>query len=184
METSHLRNSKAGGCSRISDCFHPSFGNEPLGTPMNRLMIGTRVAPWLAASALLLGVNSGSAQTAQQFNLRAGWNAIWLDVEPRTAEIGAVFTNLPISSVWTYVPNGNAVQFIRDQNEASFNDPVWLRYFPPSRPEAFANNLSAIHAGRAYLVNLSGAATLTVSGRPAIKQATWQANSYNLRGFP
>jgi len=152
---------------------------------MSRLAIGGSFAAWLAGGALLLGVSSGSAQTAtQQFNLRAGWNAIWLEVEPRTAEIGAVFTNLPISSVWTYVPNGGTVQFIVDQNEASFNDPVWLRYFPKGRPEAFVNNLFAIHAGRAFLVNLSGPATLTVTGRPVIKQANWQANSYNLRGFP
>src|SRR5262245_7320525 len=153
---------------------------------MSTKAIGARLGPWMVVSALvLLGVSGGSAQTAtQQFNLRASWNAIWLEIEPARAEIGAVFTNVPLSSVWTYVPNDSTVQFIRDQNEAAFNDPVWLRYFPSGRPEAFVNNLFSVRAGRAYLVKLSAPATLTVTGRPVIKQANWLANSFNLRGFP
>jgi hypothetical protein len=139
----------------------------------------------LAGSGLLLTASSNLAQTATQtFNLRAGWNAIWLELEPTSNGTGSVLTNLPLSSIWTYLPNANRVHFIRDQTEASFNDPAWLRYFPAGRPEAFANNLFAMHAGSAYLVKVTAAATLNITGQPVLKTVAWQPDSYNLRGFP
>jgi hypothetical protein len=150
---------------------------------MSTLALGRRVAPIAGLLLVLEGV--GHAQTiTQQFNLHAGWNAVWMEVEPDNSDIGVVFTNLPLSSVWTYVPNANQVQFIKDPSEASFNDPVWLRYFPIGRAEAFANNLYAVHAAKAYLLNLTASAALTVTGQPLIKARDWQSDSYNLRGFP
>ncbi len=139
----------------------------------------------LPALLLLLGVPSATAQTVTQtFSLRAGWNSIWLEVQPADNSVANVFAGLPLASVWTYVPNDNTAEFIRDQNELPFNQPNWLRYFPAGQPEAFLNNLFAVHAQRAYLVKLTAAATLTISGRPSIRPVAWQANAFNLRGFP
>ena len=124
-----------------------------------------------ALAALLLGPLVAPAQTTTQtFLLRAGWNSLWLEAQPANNSVSNVFAGLPLASVWTYVPNGNAVEFISDQNEAPFNDPAWLRSFPAGQPEAFLNNLFAVHAGRAYLVKLTNAATLTVTGRPAVSK--------------
>src|SRR5262245_25358133 len=96
-------------------------------------------AGFLALGASAQGVN-------QTFILRNGWNAIWLEIEPANPEIGAVFTNLPVASVWTYIAKDSPVEFIQDQTEALFNQPGWLPYFPPSRPEAFLTKLYSVHA--------------------------------------
>ncbi|HXG47977.1 MAG TPA: hypothetical protein VNO52_10150 [Methylomirabilota bacterium] len=133
----------------------------------------------------MFGVITASAQTTTQtFQLRNGWNSIWLEVQPTNAEISVVFAGLPVSSVWTYVPAG-AVQFIQDQSEDLFNQPGWLPYFPASRPEAFLTKLHTVNALRPYLVKLTnGPRTLTVTGRPVVRAAKWVADSFNLRGFP
>ncbi len=134
---------------------------------------------------LTLLVASASAQTVTQtFQLRNGWNSIWLEVEPTNAEIAQVFANLPVSSVWTYLPGGT-VEFIQDQSEELFNQPGWLPYFPASRPEGFLTKLYTVNALRAYLVKITnGPRTLTITGRPVVRAPKWVGDSFNLRGFP
>jgi len=133
---------------------------------------------------LLLAISASAQTTTQTFQLRNGWNSIWLEVEPTNAEIAVVFAGLPVSSVWTYVPAG-AVQFIQDQTEDLFNQPGWLPHFPASRPEAFLTKLYTVNALRAYLVKLTnGPRTLTITGRPVVRAAKWVTDSFNLKGFP
>jgi hypothetical protein len=135
--------------------------------------------------ATWLFVLSAIAQTTNQtFQLRNGWNSIWLEIEPTNTAIGAVFANLPVSSVWTYVAKDSSVEFIQQQTEALFNNPAWLPYIPPPRPEAFLSKLYSVHALRPYLVKLTNAATLTVTGVPVVRPAKWVTDSFNLRGFP
>ena len=136
------------------------------------------------AWGLAIALTAGAQTTAQTFQLRAGWNSIWLEVQPTNTDLGALFTNLQVASVWTYVAQPAPVEFIQNQTEALFNQRGWLGYFPPSRPESFLTTLHAVQGLRAYLVRLTNAATLTVTGRPAIRPVEWVADSFNLRGFP
>lgn len=132
----------------------------------------------------LLATSAGAQTVSQTFQLRNGWNSIWLEVEPTNSEISVVFAGLPVSSVWTYVPPG-AVEFIQDQSEDLFNQPGWLPYFPESRPEAFLTKLHTVNALRSYLVKITnGPRTLSITGRPVVRAAKWVAGSFNLRGFP
>ncbi len=132
----------------------------------------------------LLATTVAAQTTTQTFQLRNGWNSIWLEVEPTNAEIAVVFAGLPVSSIWTYTAPG-AVEFIRDQSEALFNEPGWQPHFPVSRPESFLTKLHTVNALRAYLVKLTnGPRTLTITGRPVVRAAKWVPDSFNLRGFP
>jgi len=135
-------------------------------------------------AALLVVLGAKAQLTNQTFQLRNGWNSIWLELEPTNTSIAAVFANLPLSSVWTYVAKGATVEFIQQQSEALFNQPSWLPYFPTPRPEAFLTKLASVHALRAYLVKLTNAATLTITGIPVVRSANWTPDSFNLRGFP
>jgi hypothetical protein len=139
----------------------------------------------LFAAATLLVVLSVNAQlTTQTFQLRNGWNSIWLELEPTNTAISAVFGNLPLSSVWTYVAKNSSVEFIQQQTEALFNNPAWLGYFPPPRPESFLSKLYSVHALKAYLIRVTNAVTLTITGTPVIRPVKWITDSFNLRGFP
>jgi len=141
---------------------------------------------YLTALALLVSAGRAYGQSVTQtFQLRNGWNSIWLEVEPTNAEIGTVFASLPLSSVWTYVPQQSTVEFIQDQSEDLFNQPGWLPHFPPQRPEVFLTRLHTVHALKAYLVKLTnGPRTLTITGRPVVRAVKWVPDSFNLRGFP
>ena len=139
----------------------------------------------LSLLAIALCAASVTAQTTNQtFQLRNGWNSIWLELEPSNPEIGAVFTNLPVSSVWTYVAKDSPVEFIQQQAEEQFNEPGWLSYLSPSRPDSFLSTLFSVHALRAYLVKVTNAATLTITGTPIVRPVKWVTDSFNLRGFP
>jgi hypothetical protein len=133
---------------------------------------------------LLLLATARAQTTSQTFQMRNGWNSIWLELEPTNSDIAAVFANLPISSVWTYVAKSSSVEFIQQQTEALFNQPGWLPYFPASKPESIFTSLYSVHAQHAYLIKLTNAATLTVQGTPGVRPAQWLTDSFNLRGFP
>lgn len=129
------------------------------------------------------------AQTVtQSFALNPGWNAIWLDVQPTNSNIGVVFSNIPVASVWTFLTPVSPAQFISNPTEETLRKAGWLGYFPPtpSNNAGVYNNLFAVYAGQAYLINLgtNPGVMLNIVGTPVIKKADWVSDSYNLRGFP
>lgn len=142
--------------------------------------------PLLALCLVLMEAQCGLAalSMAQNFNLRAGWNAIWLEVTPENQDVSSVFGALPLDSVWTYATPSSAVDFIQNPDEPVWNRDRWLVHVPTDRPESLNNNLFKVLGNRAYLVNLKAAATFTVSGSPRLKFPAWTADAYNLRGFP
>lgn len=140
---------------------------------------------FIAVLTLALTVETSAQLVTQTFQLRNGWNSIWLEVEPTNAEIASVFAGMPLASVWTFVPQQSSVEYIQDQSEALFNQPGWLPHFPPQRPESFLTKLYTVNALKAYLVKLTnGPRTLTVTGRPVVREVRWVPDSFNLRGFP
>lgn len=134
---------------------------------------------WLAAALRV------PAQTiSQSFNLQAGWNSIWLEVTPTNTDVQAVFRGLPLDSVWTFQRRLSAVDYIQNVNEPLWNRDQWLVHVPTDRVESINNNLFAVFGLRAYLVRVTAATTLTVTGRPVIQGVSWVPDAYNLRGYP
>ena len=140
----------------------------------------------LAVLCLTAAVSLPAQTMTQTFSLRPGWNAIYLEVAPADPAPSAVFTNLPLASAWTHAERLTSVAFIQDPSEEAFNQAGWLGWFPGDRPEGFLTSLYAGQANRAYLIKIEGSApaTLTVTGRPSLRQSAWVPDAYNLRGFP
>ena len=132
---------------------------------------------------LLLAATTHAQTTTQTFALHPGWNAIWLKVQPADNSVASVFAGQPVVSVWTYLQQAVPVQFIQNQTETQFTQPGWLNWVPPPSP-VFLNSLLAVSAQRAYLVKVSSATTLTVTGQSTVKDVPWLADAFNLRGFP
>jgi hypothetical protein len=127
------------------------------------------------------------AQTlTQTFELRPGWNAIWLEVEPTNRTPTSVFADLPLSSVWVWSERVSATDFIQNPESTGWNRAQWLSWFPPTSEEARLANLYAVLPQRAYLVRLAGTNSVnwSVTGRPTLRTPPWVANRFNLRGFP
>lgn len=134
--------------------------------------------------AMSLPVLTASAQwVTQAVHLRAGWNSVFLRVDPYPNRCEIQFKGLPIESVWTFDPRFSSVQFIQNPSELTPEIPEWRSYFPPNRPKALKTNLFILRAGRCYMIKVSEDATWTVKGRPLLMDQEWKPDAYNLVGF-
>src|SRR5262245_15642657 len=139
------------------------------------------------ALGLLVLVACAPAQTiTQTITLQPGWNAVWLEVQPANNSAAAVFSNLPVASVWSPAERVSSVDFVQNPWEATFNESGWLVWLPQWRTESFLNNLFAVFANHAYLVRCTNAAPVVwnITGRPALRQPEWAPDAFNLRGAP
>ena len=148
----------------------------------------TRFLPqWFLLPLLFLAfVATAPGQTYRQTfaNLRPGWNALWVEVEPTNNAIDVVFSGQPVEAVWSYVDKSSTADFIQNANELPFNNPAWVRYFPTNNPRSVIRTLFTINANRAYLVKLTNTTTLNITGRPSLRPVPWTPDALNLRGFP
>lgn len=123
----------------------------------------------------------------QVLELNAGWNAVFLEVQPEPNRCDDLFEGMPIASVWKKNPLFSRVQFIQNPDELRPEDPEWLVYFPAGNAAAEVSNLFILQGGESYLIRLnegSGPITWTLKGRPVVKQYEWERNRLHLVGFP
>jgi hypothetical protein len=139
------------------------------------------------ACLLCTFANEVQAQWVQQrFVLKAGWNAVFLEVDPSPGECNAIFAGLPIESVWDWNRSTDSAQFVQDPSTLIPGAPGWLTWFPPAHPLAAQANLFILRDGRSYLIKLADNApitALTVTGKPSLRGITWQAGGANFVGF-
>jgi len=129
-------------------------------------------------------VSPASAQwLTQTLNLRQGWNAVFLEVQPQPAECDSIFANLPVDSVWMWNKHFSSVQYISDPNTLLPGQPNWLTYLKPANPKRPVANLFALQGGRPYLIKTTAAMTLSLRGQPLLRGNDWNADSFNLAGF-
>jgi len=135
----------------------------------------------LVASSL---ASRATAQTiTQSLPLHAGWNAVYLEVEPMDSAPEVVFAGLPIHVVAHYFPQSSSVQFISDPADAPWNEPGWGVWYARERPDAFLTSLHAISGRKAYLVHSTEDFVWEISGTASFGRMKWQADSFNLTGF-
>ncbi len=118
----------------------------------------------------------------QTFTLRPGWNAVFLEVEPVSTDPAAVFSGLPVQSIWRWNPQNSTVEFIQDPDTLVPDDPQWMVYYPGN---PVLTNLYSVSGEAAYLILVSGGADVswTVTGHPTVPRIGWKANSFNFVGF-
>ncbi len=151
--------------------------------PFSRLRLLCILAIGLIILASVLSASAASTVT-RTFNLRTGWNAVYLDVRPADPTAETVLAGLPIESVWRHQNRLTSVDFIQDATEPVWNQDQWLVHVPTNRIESLDNNLFQVQGGFAYLLNLSAPATWSVTGEPVVRGARWKPDAFNLRGFP
>lgn len=140
----------------------------------------------------------------QTLTLLAGWNAIYLEVEPiNGAPLGSdgvpeqsvmewVFGGLGgnLDSVWTYSQPVSSRDYLIDPGDGLWDEPGWLRYIPDENmgPDGvsreFLTTLHTLHANTGYLVKMNVGDTIKVTGKPVPGHHRWTAGAYNLAGFP
>jgi hypothetical protein len=141
----------------------------------------------LFVAALLALAHPARAQWAvQTISLHAGWNAVFVEVQPEPASCETLFAGLPVESVWAFNRQAAAVQFIQDPANLAPGNPDWLTWLPAGNPAAASSSLFALEGRRAYLVKLPGNAPSqpwSIKGRPLLKPIEWMKDSLNFVGF-
>lgn len=146
--------------------------------------------------ALLCSAPTLSARTAtQDIPLNAGWNSVWLEVEPvypadhankagQTKPPGEVFTSPKVTKVITPNPSAGTAEFFA-QNPAdvptTFTQTLWQQW-SRSNP-ANNNNLRMVTGNRPYLIEASAPGAISITGKVRFQRPIWVADRYNLIGF-
>lgn len=119
----------------------------------------------------------------QSFNLKSGWNAVYVNVDARydTLDdlVGADVSN-PIQEIWLWSPSPNTAQFIKDpQTPSEVNSWLtWLRSDGPS------SSLIRLPGNVACLVRSTSDFTWTLKGKPVASTFDWTGSGLNFIGFP
>jgi len=155
------------------------------------------IATWVIVCCLLALqlVNVSQAETTatgatnllertQTITLTAGWNAVYLEVEPEDSDPAVVFKDAPVDMVASYFESKSSVQFVTDPSVDLFKNLGWAVWYKADRPDAFLTSLDAVYGRRAYLVHATSDAVWNVAGSPMREFSDWRADQFNLVGFP
>ncbi len=163
---------------------NPLRSPESAARPPARRRLGQGLLVAVLFAVQFATLSARAQNTSQSFNLQAGWNAIWLEISPVNPDVNVALAGLPLDSIWTFQARLTAADFIQDPSEPVWNRERWLVHVPTNRLESLNNNLFSLTSHRAYLIKLTAAATLNVTGQPALRRVAWVPDAYNLRGFP
>ena len=119
----------------------------------------------------------------QTISLAAGWNAVFLEVDPVESSPGAVFSNTPIDMASSYYAPTAPAQFMADPTAELLRQTGWGTWYASSRPDAFLGDLYEIQGPRAYLLHATEAFTWQVTGEVRALGVDWRPDAYNLVGF-
>jgi len=125
----------------------------------------------------------GVVTRTQVLELKAGWNSVWLEVDPLESEPSKCFEGIPVDIAATYFQNITPVQYIRDPREASWKEPGWAVWYSGQRPDSVVTDLFAIHGNRAFLVHAKKDFTWQLNGAVSFRRMQWQPDSFNFVGF-
>jgi len=148
----------------------------------------------MACLLIAVGLTHQShAQTVTQtINLVAGWNAVYLEVDPEPNSASAtVFTSSPFAAdsverVAMWADSESSAQFISDPGQLTPESSGWLLYFASNQFPSAQPTLTNLLGGRAYLIKIkagSPAINWTLTGTARLRPTTWKPDSYNLTGF-
>ena len=123
----------------------------------------------------------------EEVALTAGWNAVYLSVQPSATDCAALFAGLPVQGVWCWNPAPRSAQFKDDPQQPLARSHDWLCWRPANHPQAFLNSLCWVQGGRGYLVQLatnSTPLTWRVKGTPVLFRREWKAATRTFTGLP
>ncbi len=120
----------------------------------------------------------------QVIQLDAGWNAVYIDLEPVDGSLESVFKDSPVEIVASYFRPVTSMEFIDSPNEVLPDRKAWSVWYAPHREDAVLSNLNKIQAHHSYLIYAEEAHSLSITGVAYFDAPRWYPNSYGLVGFP
>ena len=158
--------------------------------PLSNVFRVFRVSPVSRVFLLLLTATLAPLAHAQwqtpTYNLRGGWNSIYLHGDASHASLDTLFAANPeVLSVWRWIPNPNPAQTGTSTLVPSTTSPEWAVWV---RGQPAETTLSQMQGQAAYLIQCSGTPadsySLTIPQRALPPRASWVRNGANFLGFP
>ena len=155
--------------------------------PKLKTCVVRRIGLW---AGLLLAL-SGTVEaqwTTQRIELDAGWNTVFLHVQPEPSDCDTIFAQAPFRAemVRRYKNAFSSVQYVADPSGIIDREAEWLTWVPADEEYGFIRNLHRLEVGKAYLLKLPDTSSNVVwelVGKPLNKDIAWRANAFNLVGF-
>jgi len=138
----------------------------------------------LAAGLVFFTASAAQAQWRDQdLNLTAGWNGVYLQVQPEDASCEAVFAGWPVDHVSLYNMEDAYAEFTSNPDEPLNPTQAYLTW-RPGQP-AGANSLVSVRGGHSYLIYANEAFSASITGRPVVPRIEWIRSDQleNLVGF-
>jgi hypothetical protein len=142
----------------------------------------------LACLATLLAAGRVQAHwITQSFDLKAGWNAVFLHVDASHATIAqhlAPDPNASIEEIWLWAPPASLAQFVQTPQEPVNDGTRWRVW---RRADAANSLLQGLVPNAAYLVRVrSDIPTFTwnLKGKAVVPRYQWASSGLNFLGFP
>lgn len=137
---------------------------------------------------MLLPVGRTQAQwLTQSLELKAGWNAVFLHVDPSHATIDELVAADPlfaVEEVWLWRPELSAQQFVDSPQSPVGTDSRWTSWTRAKGPDSTLNRLVP---NMAYLVKVNATVasyTWALKGRAVAPRYQWTTSGLNFLGFP
>ena len=133
----------------------------------------------------LFGMGILQAQwVTESYDLKAGWNAIWVSHDVTHDELDDLLdSHLTILQIWRWNPVSSQVIFQGSSTEFIDADAQWLKW---DRNTPTVNTLNRLYGNSAYLVEVAdGTAnfTLSLKGKAISPAYSWSSDGTNLLGF-
>ncbi len=144
--------------------------------------------PRLLPAALLLIMLAPAAARAQAVRtqalaLEAGWNAVYLEVDPLEADPALLFAGAPIDIVAAFSASPDGAQFVQDPSADQLRAYGWRVWYAPHRADAFLARLSSLNGGTPYLIHATAPVSLEITGQVAPGHQRWTPDAYTFTGF-
>jgi len=162
----------------------PTFSRSAASLCRSSFVFGLCFVSWISSAAAQdAGTPVGPFRT-QSIELKSGWNAVYLEVEPLDTNPAALFEGTPVEIVAAYFRPSTSLEFIDSPSQLIGDRKGWSVWYAPERDDALLSTLNSLQAHRAYLIYTEADFTWNCSGSPYFDQVQWYANAYCLVGFP
>ena len=120
----------------------------------------------------------------QAIELKAGWNAVYLEVDPLENDPNLLFEETPIEIVTSYFRPVSTQQFVENPSEVLKNPEGWNVWYRPGRADELLTDIYEIQAHTSYLIYTKEDYNWMLEGVPFYGTTQWHPNAYSLVGFP
>lgn len=162
---------------------HPGRSGDGGGGWAALGMGGVITALGLTAAARAAEVPVPVPSRTQTVELRRGWNAVFLEVDPANPDPAVVFADSPVDVAAAHIAPVSSAQFVSNPDADLLKKSGWNVWYSATRPDAVLTTLHAVQGQQPYLLHATEDYVWKPTGAVMMAGVRWEADAYSLVGF-